>query len=101
MLLVALAGGSTFSFELTFRYVGSLFYLAIFGSIIAFGCYLSLIGKIGVDRAAYVTLLFPLVALALSTVYEGYRWSGMALVGVALILAGNMLVLRKRATAEN
>ena len=101
MLLVALAGGSTFSFELTFSYIGSLFYLAIFGSIIAFGCYLSLIGKIGVDRAAYVTLLFPLVALALSTVYEGYRWSGMALVGVALILAGNMLVLRKRVTAEN
>jgi drug/metabolite transporter (DMT)-like permease len=101
MFLVALFGGSTFSFEFTFSYVSSLLYLAIFGSIIAFGCYLSLVGRIGVDRAAYVTLLFPLVALALSTVYEGYRWSGLALLGVVLILVGNLLVLRKRVSVEN
>lgn len=96
MFLVALAGDSPFNFEFTFKYIGSLLYLAIFGSIIAFGCYLSLVGRIGVDRAAYVTLLFPLVALALSTLFEGYRWSGVALVGVVLILAGNMLVLHRR-----
>ena len=96
MFLVALAGGSTFSFEFTYSYVSSLIYLAIFGSIIAFGCYLSLVGRIGVDRAAYVTLLFPLVALALSTFFEGYRWTGTALLGVVLILAGNLLVLRKQ-----
>ena len=98
MFVVALASGATFSFEFTFSYVASLLYLSIFGSIIAFGCYLSLVGRIGVDRAAYVTLLFPLVALALSTVFEGYHWSGMALIGVVLILLGNLLVLRKRAT---
>lgn len=95
MGLVALFGGYDFGFELTFSYVASLLYLAIFGSIIAFGCYLSLVGRIGVDRAAYVTLLFPLVALVLSTLYEGYRWTGLALAGVVLILLGNMLVLRK------
>lgn len=96
MGLVALFGGYDFGFELTFSYVASLLYLTIFGSIIAFGCYLSLVGRIGVDRAAYVTLLFPLVALVLSTLYEGYRWTGLALAGVVLILLGNMLVLRKQ-----
>lgn len=101
MFLVALAGGSTFSFEFTYSYVASLLYLTIFGSIIAFGCYLSLVGRIGVDRAAYVTLLFPLVALALSTVFEGYQWTGTALVGVVLILVGNLLVLRKRKIAAS
>lgn len=101
MFFVALASGTTFSFEFTSSYVASLLYLSIFGSIIAFGCYLSLVGRIGVDRAAYVTLLFPLVALVLSTIFEGYQWSGMALVGVVLILLGNMLVLRKRATDKH
>jgi len=46
----------------------------LFGTIIAFGCYLKLIGKIGADRAAYATMLFPVVALGISTVYEGYQW---------------------------
>jgi len=70
-------------------------YLSIFGSIIAFTCYLTLLGKIGADKAAYVTLIIPVIALILSTIFEEYTWTLYAFVGVALILIGNMLVLIK------
>jgi drug/metabolite transporter (DMT)-like permease len=49
------------------------------------------VGRIGPDRAAYSTVLFPIVALTISTVYEGYHWTPMALCGLALVLAGNLL----------
>lgn len=97
MLGAAWLTGKPFLFETSASYILSLVYLAIFGSIIAFGCYLSLIGRIGADRAAYATLLFPLVALAISTVWEDYHWTGSAAAGVLLILAGNLLMLRFRA----
>lgn len=95
MLTLALITGKSFSIEISAVYLGSLVYLSIFGSIIAFGCYLTLIGSIGADRAAYATLLFPLVALAISTVWEGYHWSTSAICGVALILCGNLLMLQR------
>jgi len=81
------------AFEPTLRYTGSLLYLAVVGSVIGFGAYLTLLGRIGGERAAYATLLFPVVALLLSTVFEGFRWTGRDLVGVLLILAGNAVVL--------
>jgi drug/metabolite transporter (DMT)-like permease len=96
MFAIALFAGTPFRFEATPTYIGSLVYLALFGSIIAFGAYLTLLGRIGADRAAYASLLFPLVALVISTLFEGYRWSVPALVGVLLVLAGNFLVLSRR-----
>lgn len=98
LLMLALAGitGKTFTLPLTLSYLGSLVYLAVFGSIIAFGCYLSLVGQIGADRAAYATLLFPLVALAISAVLENYHWSLPAICGTAMILGGNLLMLQRR-----
>jgi drug/metabolite transporter (DMT)-like permease len=96
MLALAFLTGKTFQFVQTFEYLGSLIYLSIFGTIIAFGCYLALIGNIGADRAAYATLLFPLVALAISTVWEGYKWTGSALFGVGLILCGNLLMIQRK-----
>ncbi len=95
MVLVAMVTGRPFALELTWPYLGSLAYLSVFGSVIAFGCYLTLVGRIGAGRAAYTSLLFPLVALALSTWFEGYRWGGNAVVGVVLILAGNFIALRR------
>lgn len=96
MYLYALVNGIPFRFIATPAYVGSLLYLAVFGSILAFGAYLTLLGRIGADRAAYASLLFPLVALGMSTLFEGFHWNGLALVGVLLVLAGNTLVLSKR-----
>jgi drug/metabolite transporter (DMT)-like permease len=97
--VIAIASGKTFSFEMSLPYVGSLFYLSLFGTVIAFGCYLKLIGKIGADRAAYATMLFPIVALSISTAYEGYQWAAHNVIGMAVVLIGNWLVLNKRALA--
>lgn len=84
------------AFDSSVVYVGSLVYLALFGSVIAFGCYLTLVGNIGADRAAYATLLFPIVALAISTVWEDYQWTRSAAIGVGLIMLGNMWMLQKQ-----
>lgn len=93
MALFALFTGSAFIIEPTVPYMASLLYLSVFGSIIAFGAYLTLVGRVGADRAAYATVLFPLVALLISSVFEGFVWSAMSLSGVVLVLLGNALVL--------
>ena len=91
--VLALLGGAPFVFDPQPSYVIGLLYLALCGSVLAFGAYLTLLGRIGADRAAYATVLFPLVALAISTVVEDYVWTPTAMLGVALVLAGNLLVL--------
>jgi len=96
MLGFTILNGKSFEFVFSVTYVGSLIFLVIFGSIVAFGCYLSLIGRIGADRAAYATLLFPIVALVISTIWENYQWSAESITGVVLILGGNLLMLKKR-----
>lgn len=72
--------------------------LAIFGSIIAFGCYMLLIGRIGAEYAAYVTFLMPIIALLLSTLFEAYHWRLNAVLGVAIVLVGNLVTLTPAAT---
>ena len=94
--LYALASGRPFLFEWSARYLISLAYLALFGSVLAFGAYLTLMGRIGAERAGYTTVAIPIVALLLSTLFEGLRWHGPMLLGIALCLAGNVLVLRRR-----
>lgn len=83
--------GMPFEIETNVRYVGALLYLAIPGSVIGFTAYLMLVGRLGPERAAYCTVLFPVVALALSTIYEDYRWDAYGFVGLALVLSGNLL----------
>lgn len=95
MFILAIFNGTPLSFDFSFSYVLSLFYLALFGSVVAFGSYLTLLGRIGADRAAYVTVLFPIIALVLSTLFEGMTWSAAQFSGVALVLIGNMIVLTK------
>ena len=87
------ARGTEFTFDYTWLYAGSLLYLAIFSTVVAFALYFTLLGRIGPERSAYTTVLFPVVALTLSTFFEGYVWTSAALIGVALTLVGNMLVL--------
>jgi len=89
-------GRLEFGIDLSFPYLASLIYLAIFGSVLGFGAYLTLLGRIGADRAAYATVLFPVVALGISTALEGYVWTAPALAGTVFILAGNVLVLKAR-----
>jgi drug/metabolite transporter (DMT)-like permease len=96
MLVLAVIRGAQLEFDTSPSYILSLFYLAIFGSVIAFGSYLKLLGRIGLDRAAYVTVLFPVIALVLSTIFEDLVWGLPQLVGVVLILLGNAVVLTKK-----
>ena len=90
--------GGTLAMDWSIGYLGPMLYLTLFGSIVAFGCYMLLIGRVGAEYAAYVTLLMPLVALILSTMFEGYRWTANASVGVALVLAGNLVILTPQTT---
>jgi drug/metabolite transporter (DMT)-like permease len=87
----SVVAGFSFAVEPSARYLGALAYLAIFGSVIGFTAYLMLVGRIGPERAAYCTVLFPIVALAVSTVFEGYQWSALAVVGLLLVVAGNLV----------
>ena len=96
MTFYAAFTGTSFTMDWSMPYIASLVYLSVFGSIIAFGAYLSLIGQIGADRAAYATVLFPIVALLISSVFEGFEWTALSLAGMALVLAGNVLIVGRK-----
>ncbi len=90
-----------FTIELTPVYLGSLVFLSVVSSVVAFACYLTLLGRIGSGRAAYATVMFPILALVVSTFVEGYEWTYLSLIGLALALTGNAIVLsRSRAKAR-
>lgn len=93
---IALVSGQHFSIDWQPGYIGSLLWLAIVSSGIAFFAYLTLLGRIGSGRAGFSTVLFPVFALAISTVFEGYRWTGLAIAGLVLVLLGNLIVLTRR-----
>jgi drug/metabolite transporter (DMT)-like permease len=100
LLGYALLAGLPLVFDTSARYVGAWLYLAIPGSVIGFTAYLTLVGRLGPERAAYSTVLFPLVALNVSAWVEGYRWTAPALAGLVLVMAGNVLVFRKKPAAS-
>lgn len=77
-------------------YVAALLYLAVFGSVVAFATYLMLVARIGSAQAAYSTVIFPVVALIVSTLFEGYQWHFWGIVGVGLTLAGNLVMFAGR-----
>jgi drug/metabolite transporter (DMT)-like permease len=92
----ALVTRQPFRFDWSPRYLFSLAYLAVFGSILAFGAFVALLGRIGADRAGYVTVAIPIVALLFSGLFEGLRWHASLGFGILLCLAGNVAVLRGR-----
>lgn len=92
--LAALVQGVEWTFDMRPGYLISLAYLALFGSVVAFGAYLTLLKRIGAARAAYTAVTTPVIALALSTLFEGYRWTWVGALGVVLAIAGNALALR-------
>ena len=91
---MAIGLGKPLAFDFSWPYVTSLAYLVVFGSVAAFGAYLALLHRAGPEKAAFASLLFPVVALTISTVFEDYQWSVEAVLGVALILGGNRLALK-------
>ncbi|MCA1175989.1 MULTISPECIES: DMT family transporter [unclassified Pantoea] len=100
MAILALLNGDSLAPTFNLQWLGSMSYLAIFGSVLGFGAYFTLVGRIGASQAAYSTLLFPLVALTLSTIYEGYQWHDNAIVGLVMILMGNMVMFVRWPTSR-
>jgi len=94
--LIGALFGQSFHVDWSSAYVLSLAYLAVFGSVLAFGAYLTLIGRIGAGRAAYTGVLFPLVALAISTLWEHYHWTPSALVGMGCCVTGSLFMNMRR-----
>ena len=95
--IVAVVSGHEFIFDATFTYIASLVYLAIFGSVVAFGAYLTLLGRIGAHKAGYASVMWPVVALMLSIAFEGLQLDLSIVTGTSLVLLGNLLVLKKSA----
>jgi len=71
-------------------------FLAIFGSLIAFACYLTLLGKIGLERAGYIVVIIPVVALVISALFEGLTLDLHILIGITLALLGNIIILGRQ-----
>jgi len=104
MGFIALLSGDAFIIDPSLTYVGSLIWLAIIATVVAFASYLTLMRRIGPGRAAYATVMFPVVALAISTLLENYQWTMIAGFGTVLALSGNLLVLtrpKSRLPGEN
>jgi drug/metabolite transporter (DMT)-like permease len=98
-LAYALLSGTTIVFEPSVSYIASLVYLAVFGSVISFVSYLTLLGRIGPDRSAYIAVIIPVIALVLSAFFEELRFSSLQFFGVALVIVGNVLVVSRRQKA--
>jgi drug/metabolite transporter (DMT)-like permease len=92
----ALASGEGLTFSLAPSYVLSLVYLAVFGSVLAFAAFLTLLERVGAARAGYVGVMTPVTALAISGLAEGFAWGPTTFLGIAVVVAGNVLVLRGR-----
>lgn len=95
LLIIALLTGATFAYDNSFEYTASLVYLSTFGTILAFGAYIKLLILIGPEKAGYSGLLIPFVAIILSTIFEEYQWTGLAVIGFLLAAFGNYLAMRK------
>ncbi|MEW6981086.1 DMT family transporter [Colwelliaceae bacterium 6471] len=99
MAIMTVLQGETFTFSWTFSYVSSLIYLSLFGSVIAFGCYLSLLSKIGAHKASYSSIMFPAIAVIISTFIEGFVWNIYTVIGCSCMVLGNLVVLSRPSKA--
>ncbi|MDR0770948.1 MAG: EamA family transporter [Burkholderiales bacterium] len=93
--LIGVATGVEWTFDARPVYILSLLYLSVFGTVVAFLCYLTLLKREGAGLASYVTVVAPVVALLLSTLFEGYQWTVVAALGAALAVVGNFLTMRR------
>ena len=82
--------------EARLGYWAGVLYLALFGSVLCFALYFPVVRKIGPGKAAYSSVLVPIIAMSLSTVFEAYRWSPLAVAGAVLSLGGMLLALAGR-----
>jgi drug/metabolite transporter (DMT)-like permease len=96
-LAITQLSGNSLGIVWTLPYVGSLLYLAVFGTVLAFAAYYTLLGRIGAARAGYIGVMVPIIALVVSSLFEGFRWQLATFVGAGLALVGNCLVMSQQA----
>jgi drug/metabolite transporter (DMT)-like permease len=108
MLAVAMLAGAAFDALFAFATVGppvietravywlGTLYLGVFASALAFPLYFGVLRTIGPAKAAYSSVIVPVIAMCLSTIFEGYHWSGLAVAGAALAAVGLVIALRAR-----
>ena len=95
MAMWVIIQGASFSIPYTAAYISSLLYLSIFGSVIAFGCYLTLLNRIGAHKTSYASIMFPAIAVLISSFVEDFQWSIFTVIGLTCIFIGNWIVLSK------
>ena len=95
VFIIAILKGTSLAFDMSKNYILSLIYLAAFGSIVAFTAYLRLIGKIGAPKASYVVIVIPVIAMIFSTIFEEYKWQRSALIGMPILLLGNLIAMNR------
>jgi drug/metabolite transporter (DMT)-like permease len=96
---IAIGEGHEFKIDASAGYVLSLGYLAVFGSVIGFGAYLTLLGRIGAHKAGYAVVMFPVIALLLSVLFEGLQITANIVAGILLVTTGNIVILRRERAA--
>jgi drug/metabolite transporter (DMT)-like permease len=77
-------------------YWAGVAYLAVFASVICFSLYAPVVRKVGPGKAAYSSVIVPVIAMALSTGFEGYRWTWLSVAGAVLALGGMVLAIGGR-----
>lgn len=95
-LLLLSVTGQALVFDTSVSYLASLLYLSLFGTVFAFAAYLKLIGDLGADRAAYINILTPVIALILSGLFENFHWQWWTVVGMLLCGLGNYWTLHRK-----
>jgi drug/metabolite transporter (DMT)-like permease len=92
-----MTGPPVFDFSPT--YVSGLFYLALAASVLTFSLYYPVVRRIGPARAAYSSVVVPIIAMGFSTWLEDYRWTGLTIAG-ALLALGGMAVAMSRSKSR-
>lgn len=94
LAMISLLRGHSFMILPTWKYLGGLAWLSIISTVVAFTCYLTLVGRIGPGRASYITVIFPVMALFISQRAEAYEWTVFSVIGLILVIAGNTIMAK-------
>ncbi len=94
LVLFIAVSGISWSVDWTPAYIASLIYLTLIGSVVTFGLYFTLARRHGYALASYISALTPPIAMVVSVIFEGARFGWPALVGLGLVLAGQVCLMR-------
>lgn len=95
-LIVAKFRGAEIIFDNSISYILSFLYLSIIGSVFAFYLYLKLLENIGSARAGYIGVIMPIIALIISTIFEGLQWTSNLIYGLPVLISGCVLILNQK-----